>query len=507
MPDKTTIFSYGKQTISGNVFFSISAVLCFSICTIGYFWISGEYRRFQNETDKFKNNYTESRKNLLRSEIARLERYINKQEENVNGQIRTNLKNRIDEAYAIVNSIYSNYKDKLSEEELKKLIVDALRAVRFNSGRDYFFISDMKNRRHILHPLNPEIEGKSLSNVETLLGTSLIDECDRCPLDPQKDMFIDYRWYKPGCGECLYTKVGIVKRFTPYNWIIGTGEYMDDAEEEIKREVLRYIDSLQFGDNGYIATLDKTGIMLSHPNPVYRNKQMMHIQDPNGVRVVEESFNIGRNPEGGFLSYTWGKPPDFKPAPKLSFVKVNEKWNWLFIAGVYTDEIDKITAERQQELYGDVLRNLIQILAILISLTALSFLFTIYISGKLKSEFNNIFKFLKKSSTDPAHQMNPEDFHYAEFVELAKYANENAKIRLTAEQDKEKLIKELTEALDNIKTLKGMLPICASCGKVREGDGHWEQLETYVKAHSEADFSHGLCPDCVKKLYPEYSGE
>lgn len=71
---------------------------------------------------------------------------------------------------------------------------------------------------------------------------------------------------------------------------------------------------------------------------------------------------------------------------------------------------------------------------------------------------------------------------------------------------------ELKRACEEIKTLRGIIPICANCKKVRNDDGFWEQVETYVGSHTEAVFSHGLCPDCRKKLFgnlennlPEYS--
>ncbi len=61
---------------------------------------------------------------------------------------------------------------------------------------------------------------------------------------------------------------------------------------------------------------------------------------------------------------------------------------------------------------------------------------------------------------------------------------------------------ELQEALNNIKTLKGLIPICANCKKIRDDEGFWQQLELYITTHSEAEFSHGICPDCARKLYP-----
>jgi PAS domain S-box-containing protein len=73
--------------------------------------------------------------------------------------------------------------------------------------------------------------------------------------------------------------------------------------------------------------------------------------------------------------------------------------------------------------------------------------------------------------------------------------------RKRAEQAQAKLIQQLQDALANVKTLRGLLPICASCRKVRDDQGYWSQIEVYVRDHSEADFSHGLCPDCMQRLY------
>ena len=67
--------------------------------------------------------------------------------------------------------------------------------------------------------------------------------------------------------------------------------------------------------------------------------------------------------------------------------------------------------------------------------------------------------------------------------------------------------KNLKRALSEIKQLRGIIPICASCKKIRDDEGYWHQVETYISKHSEALFSHGICPECMKKLYPEINME
>jgi hypothetical protein len=65
------------------------------------------------------------------------------------------------------------------------------------------------------------------------------------------------------------------------------------------------------------------------------------------------------------------------------------------------------------------------------------------------------------------------------------------------------LYEEKEKALQDVKVLRGFLPICASCKKIRDDQGYWNQIESYIRDHSEAEFSHGICPDCTKKLYPD----
>ena len=76
--------------------------------------------------------------------------------------------------------------------------------------------------------------------------------------------------------------------------------------------------------------------------------------------------------------------------------------------------------------------------------------------------------------------------------------------RKQAEHEREQLILEHMDALTKIKTLSGMLPICSSCKRIRDDAGYWTQIETYLNEHSEAEFSHGMCPECAAKMYPEY---
>jgi PAS domain S-box-containing protein len=103
---------------------------------------------------------------------------------------------------------------------------------------------------------------------------------------------------------------------------------------------------------------------------------------------------------------------------------------------------------------------------------------------------------------------------HTEFVSNFYFVNERKVVqcnirditqRKWLEEDKQKIMNRLQEALTRIKELKGMLPICANCKKIRNDKGHWQILEGYISEHTDATFTHGMCPDCLKILYPDFA--
>ena len=79
--------------------------------------------------------------------------------------------------------------------------------------------------------------------------------------------------------------------------------------------------------------------------------------------------------------------------------------------------------------------------------------------------------------------------------------------RKEAELEIRRLVSELGDALAKVKLLGGLLPICAHCKKIRDDQGYWTQIEAYIRDHSEAEFSHGICPECARELYPDLVDE
>jgi len=125
---------------------------------------------------------------------------------------------------------------------------------------------------------------------------------------------------------------------------------------------------------------------------------------------------------------------------------------------------------------------------------------TITVGKEWRGEFHNKKKngelYWESASLSPIRDLAGRITHYVA-------VKEDITARKQTEAERVQLIQQLQAALANVKSLSGLLPICAGCKKIRDDKGYWSQVESYVQKHSEATFTHGLCPDCIKKYYPE----
>jgi PAS domain S-box-containing protein len=118
-------------------------------------------------------------------------------------------------------------------------------------------------------------------------------------------------------------------------------------------------------------------------------------------------------------------------------------------------------------------------------------------SGEFHNKKKNGELYWERASISPIRDLTGRITHFVA-------VKEDITARKQTEAERDQLIHDLQEALANVKSLSGLLPICASCKKIRDDKGYWSQVENYIQQHSEATFTHGICPDCMKKLYPDY---
>ena len=175
------------------------------------------------------------------------------------------------------------------------------------------------------------------------------------------------------------------KRFEPYDWFIGTGEYIDDYQKKVQKKVLRFIDTLTTGANGYVFVLDYQGNFLSHVQIELLGKNVLRM-----ARLKEDAkaiIDLAKKGEG-FLSYVHFKKPETGiPTEKLSFIKGVKNWQWALGEGFYKDDTDLAIATKEDELNKKFAKSIQQILLICFVVTILLMASSLYIAKKLEEKF------------------------------------------------------------------------------------------------------------------------
>ncbi|RXJ88844.1 histidine kinase [Arcobacter sp. CECT 8983] len=359
---------------------------------------------FEKEKNKITQEYIEKNKSLIKTRVNSIYNFIEKERDYTKKELRHSIKGAVDNAHSIAKSIYKRNKDK-SPELIKKLIIDALRDVRFNKGRGYYFIYE-KSGKNLLLPHNEELEGTNFINHQDSKGTFIIQEMKEL-LSKKESTFYSWYWYNPNKKDVMREKLGYIKNFKPFDWFIGTGEYIEDYEKEVKDKVLKYIKNLQFGKNGYIFVVNYDSIYLSHIKKEYIGKNAITNNDTKEIKkVTKDLIEISKN-GSGFYEYTqFIKPDGAKSIKKISFVKGLQDWQWLIGTGFYEDDLKEAIKKKKEEIDNEYHKSLKSTLEISIFLLILLLLSSIYFSKLLQKKFRRYKRDIREHLVENTKQQN-----------------------------------------------------------------------------------------------------
>jgi PAS domain S-box-containing protein len=420
-----------KQILKYSIYITVLLTVL-----LGYFWIDSVHTRYQNDLQNYREDYLETQKDRIQYEVENAIRYINFKKSQTEERLKEEIKTRVNEAHSIAQNIYKKNKESKTEKEIQQLIINALRPIRFNNKRGYYFIVNMQGVEK-MYPVAPELENKNLLELQDHKGNYVIKDELRVVEEFGEGFVRDY-WPKPGGrDEMIYPKITFVKKFEPLDWYIGTGEYLDNVKQDIQKEVLQQLSSIRFGEQGYIFVNSYKGIPLIRDGIILKNaKSSWELTDPNGVKVLQEQREAVKSPEGDFIEYSWRKLDGQEPVPKISFIMGVPDWKWMVGAGVYLDDLETVISNRKEEIKEDVFKAVSKIVVILITVLILVYLYTHYMSGKIKNNFKILSNFFN-SVVDLPRYLQLNELKYEEFVELGNTVNKMLEKRIKAEKELE----------------------------------------------------------------------
>jgi methyl-accepting chemotaxis protein len=259
------------------------------------------------------------------------------------------LKNAVDTAYGILEVVAAD--KSLNLEEKQRKASELIKGLRYGpEGKDYFWINDTQPRM-VMHPYKPELDGQDLTNHEDPNGKKLFVEFVKV-CQAQGQGFVDYFWPKYGADK-PQPKLSFVRLFKPWNWVIGTGVYVEVAETKLQTDAAAIIQALRYGPESkdYFWINDTHPRMVMHPyKPELNGQDLTENKDPNGKKLFVEFAKVSQEHGEGYVDYYWPKYGADKPQPKLSYVMLFKEWNWVVGTGLYIDDIDVLVQARKAEI-------------------------------------------------------------------------------------------------------------------------------------------------------------
>jgi len=350
-------------------------------------FISQQQKLQAKEIQSIENKYLEENKYRVKEEIERIQKYITEKKNNSTLTLKNDLQNRVENAYQIATNLHKKYKNTKTKKEIIELIKEALRPIRFNNNRGYYYILTM-NSVNILHSLQPSLEGKNLYNIQDVKG-NYFNHTTVNLINNKGEGFVNYFWHKPGDLKKMYEKITYNKKFEPYDFYIGTGEYINDHEDNLKVSILKHIQKIRYGNNGYIFIYNDKGNCLSHYKKEYIGKNRINIQDKDGRFILQDLLNFTKKEGNGYISYISSikTSEKIKSNDKISYVSLFKPWNWSIGTGFYLDNLNQLINQKKMQLEQNNDKAFLNILKISAIITLLFVLISFYISKLLSDMF------------------------------------------------------------------------------------------------------------------------
>ena len=427
-----------------HYFHSIALILLLTFAaTFGALSFYNAKAKYEKESVQLQEAYLESKKKILITEVDRFVQQIEEKRQDSYAKTQQLVKSRVYEAHDVASKLYEKYKKTHTDAQIKSIIIETLRLLRYENNKGYYFITDL-NGIEVLFPDRPEMEGKNM--------LELVNSEGRCVVKGMLDIvhsikegYYDYTWSKPFEAKDTFKKIAYVKVFEPLGWMIGTGFYLDDMESKLKEDILNddkhLILDKESGNYLFIGTYE--GLSLTYPA---KNKNMYAMQDSYGKLIVQELIEKAKR-GGGFVEYVMPPLKGQRPLLKMSYVQAIEDWQWYIGAGIYIDDLNYELQELKRTIQKELKRTLY-------SIAFWMFLFTLFIGGlyllisrKIRKDFEIFIEFFDSLVTKD-QMIDISKVKFKEFEELANHANAMLKAKIFSNKHLEQYKKIVSSSDD-----------------------------------------------------------
>ncbi|NOH78399.1 EAL domain-containing protein [Vibrio sp. RE86] len=321
--------------------------------------VNDSKKKAQLNRDALHSDMMEHQKAVISDQVELVYKQIDFRQSRTVKELKNQAKSRVVEAHQIATNIYNNNPN-ASKSEVTKMIADALKPIRFYNQRGYFFIFQMDGI-NVMHALNPHLEGNSGWESVDIKGNYILRNHINLILENGGEAF--YRWWyqKPGYPiDQEFEKIGFGKTFEPYDWFIGTGEYVADVESDVKQSLIDWVLEYQSNKDEKVFIIDEQGTLLVHENPKLVGMNIGQLSTRLKSRI-DDLQTLGEQGEYIDFTLTLDSNKD-NIGPGVAFIRDFTPWGWAIGSSFSLDEINTFIAERQEELEQSSFEHLMRLI-------------------------------------------------------------------------------------------------------------------------------------------------
>ena len=445
-----------KKVFINELKLKIRQSLIYMTLFLSVVWVLHDYVLYSRNVRNMKESLINDAKSNALEKIKEINVYTYYQKAKAESQQKKMLKSKTMEAHSLATNLYNHYKDTLSKEEIKKIIINSLQSIRWNNEQGYYFGITMNG----VSKIHPKFHfNENILDLKDNEGKFLVKEMIDIARN-KREGFLNYIWeIKPG-SSIQSEKLTYIKYFEPFDWIFGTGNYLQQESKLIQEAVLDqfgYIGKLY--EKEFLYMFDGNGPMIfSTAFPELIGKDYREIKDKKNHQIfVRLKENADFNSQE-FVEYEWINPETSRSSRKLSIARKFDEWNWYIVSGFYLDDIEeKVRIQLKYIKFASLIKMLLSILVFIILAIVFNKIANIMIMKTL-NDFGVFTRFIR-NNTDSSGKMNPDELQYSEFADLAEDVNLMISKRQEAEEkltnyknDLELLVDRRTKELVDLNT-------------------------------------------------------
>ncbi|BFU79022.1 hypothetical protein ALC152_22370 [Arcobacter sp. 15-2] len=349
---------------------SIVIILAFFVTL----YISLEHTtKLQQEKNSIKEEYLFLNKDKIKIDIKTVNNYVRKSFKESRQQLHKELHNKINVIHDIAMNIYERNKEILSSEQIITQIKIAIENIRYHNGNGYFSIHTMSGM-NILHPINRDFENTLVLDRKDSSGKHPVKEAIYIANTKGEGVF-SWHYFKPNDASREFKKIGIVKKFEPYNLIITTALFEEDFNSIVENRILEHLSQIEYQDKGYIFVVNKEGSML------LTKSNLKHVKDESHHYAQDFKSFVDSKQSRTYIQYSLMKGD--KEFSKISYLQKANNGEWIIGTGFNLDKLNLMISKKQKELNIEYKQHLnfvlISVLIITSILLILSWLLSQYL--------------------------------------------------------------------------------------------------------------------------------